>query len=116
MHRPLGFNIGSTNIFSSSSTLTSTNVINLQAKNTLFIKSGVVSSFNLSVLQEIYSTTTPDFCCITFNQTDVEMNSKELMTNSNNFSFTLTDEDNNILDLNGQLVFVAMNRMMHWNY
>ena len=108
LHRPLGFNIGSTKFFPSSSTLTSTNVINLQAKDTLFIKSGVVSSSNLSVLQEIYSTTTPDFCCITFNQTNVEMNSKELMTNSNNFSFTLTDEDNNILDLNGQNIVFSI--------
>ena len=36
------------------------------------------------------------------------MNSKELMTNSNNFSFTLTDEDNNILDLNGQNIVFSI--------
>ena len=36
------------------------------------------------------------------------MNSKELMTNSKNFSFTLTDEDNNILDLNGQNIVFSI--------
>ena len=36
------------------------------------------------------------------------MNSKELMTNSNNFTFTITDEDNNILDLNGQNIVFSI--------
>ena len=108
LHRPLGFNIGSTNTFSSLGSLSSSNVINLQAKDTIFIKSGVVSSSNLSVLQEIYSTTTPDFSCITFTQNNIEMNSKELMTNSNNFTFTITDEDNNVLDLNGQNIIFSI--------
>jgi hypothetical protein len=36
------------------------------------------------------------------------MNSKELMTNSNNFTFTITDEDNNVLDLNGQNIIFSI--------
>ena len=106
--RPFGFTMGSTNTFSSLGSITSSNVINLQAKDTIFIKSGVVSSSNLSVLQEIYSTAIPDFSFITFNQNNIEMNSKELMTNSNNFTFTITDEDNNILDLNGQNIVFSI--------
>ncbi len=38
------------------------------------------------------------------------MNSKELMTNSNNFTFTITDEDqdNNVLDLNAQNIIFSI--------
>ncbi len=108
LHRQLGFHIGSTNTFASLGSLWSSHVINLQAKETIYIKSGVVSSSNLSVLQEIYSTTTPDFSCIKFTQTNIELNSKKIMTNSINFNFTITDEDNNCLDLNRQKLIYSI--------
>ena len=101
LYLPMGFNRGSTNIFSSSF-LTSQNVIRLQAKDTLFIKSNIVANSTKSVLQEIYTSANPDFSVISFIQNDVELNSKQLLYKDNNFSFSITDEDDNILNLNGQ--------------
>ncbi len=74
----MGFNRASTNICSSS-ILQSQNVIRLQAKDTVFIKSNIVSSSNKSILQEIYTSATPDFSVIPFSQNDVALNSKALL-------------------------------------
>ena len=101
LYLPMGFNRGSTNIFSSSY-FTSQNVIRLQAKDTIFIKSNIVANSTKAVLQEIYTTCNPDFSVISFIQNDVELNSKQLLYKDNNFSFSITDEDDNILNLNGQ--------------
>ena len=100
VYLPMGFNRGSTNIFINSF-LTSANVLRLQAKDTIFIKSNIVASSNKSVLQEIYTSCNPDFSVITFLQNDIELNSKEILYKDNTFSFSITDEDDNILDLNG---------------
>ena len=92
LYLPMGFNRASTNIFSSS-ILPSQNVISLQAKDTIFIKSNIVASSTKAVLQEIYTTANPDFSLIIFNQNDVELNSKELLYKDNNYTFSITDED-----------------------
>ena len=107
LYLPMGFNRGSTNIFSSSF-LTSQNVIRLQAKDTIFIKSNIVANSTKSVLQEIYTSANPDFSVISFIQNDVELNSKQLLYKDNNFSFSITDEDDNILNLNGQDVIFSI--------
>ena len=96
----MGFNKNKSYIFIDS-TLICQNVIKLQSKDTIFIKSNVVSSSTDSVLQEIYSAV-PDFSDIIYNQNSIELNSKELIYNSNNITFTITDEDDVPLDLNGQ--------------
>ena len=79
----MGFNRGSTNLFFNSS-LTSSNVIRLQAKDTIFIKSNIVASSTKAVLQEIYT-------------------------------FSITDEDDNILNLNGQDVIFSICCFEHKN-
>ena len=107
LYLPMGFNRGSTNIFSSSF-LTSQNVIRLQAKDTIFIKSNIVANSTKAVLQEIYTSANPDFSVISFIQNDVELNSKQLLYKDNNFSFSITDEDDNILNLNGQDVIFSI--------
>ena len=107
LYLPMGFNRASTNIFSSS-ILPSQNVICLQAKDTIFIKSNIVASSTKAVLQEIYTTANPDFSLIIFNQNDVELNSKELLYKDNNFTFSITDEDDNILNFNGQDVIFSI--------
>ena len=61
-----------------------------------------------AVLQEIYTTANPDFSLITFSQNDVELNSKELVYKDNNFSFSITDEDDNILNFNVQDVIFSI--------
>ena len=93
----MGFNRGSTNLFFNSS-LTSSNVIRLQAKYTIFIKSNIVGNSTQAVLQEIYTTCDPDFSVITYTQANVELNSKELLYKDNNFTFSITDEDDNLLN------------------
>ena len=96
----MGFNKNKSYIFNNNILLCQ-NVIKLQSKDTIFIKSNVVSSSTDSVLQEIYSAV-PDFSDIIYNQNSIELNSKELIYNSNNITFTITDEDDVPLDLNGQ--------------
>ena len=107
LYLPMGFNRASTNIFNNS-ILPSQNVISLQAKDTIFIKSNIVASSTKAVLQEIYTTANPDFSLIIFNQNDVELNSKELLYKDNNFTFSITDEDDNILNFNGQDVIFSI--------
>ena len=107
LYLPMGFNRASTNIFSNNK-LTSQNVIRLQAKDTIFIKSNIVASSTKAVLQEIYTSCNPDFSVITFNQSNVELNSKQLLYRDNNFTFSITDEDDNILNLNGQDVIFSI--------
>ena len=107
LYLPMGFVKASTNVFISGS-LTSANVIRLQAKDTLFIKSNIVSRSNKSVLQEIYTSANPDFSIISFFQNCIELNAKELIYKDNNFNFSITDEDDNVLDLNGQDVVFSI--------
>ena len=91
----MGFNRASTNVFFNNK-LTSQNVIRLQAKDTIFIKSNIVAFSTKAVLQEIYTSWNPDFSVITFNQSNVELNSKQLLYKDNNFTFSITDEDDNV--------------------
>ena len=107
VYLPMGFNRASSNVFISG-LLTSKNVIRLQAKDTIFIKSNIVASSNKAVLQEIYTGCNPDFSVINFLQNDVEFSSKELLYEDNIFSFSITDEDDNVLDLNGQDVIFSI--------
>ena len=76
LYLPMGFNRASANNFTNNK-LTSQNVIRLQAKDTIFIKSNIVASSTKAVLQEIYTSCNPDFSVITYNQSNVELNSKE---------------------------------------
>ena len=88
VYLPTGFNRPSSNVFVGGY-LTSANVILLQPKYTIFSKSNIVASSKKEVLQEIYTGCNPDFSVI-------------------NFSFSITDEDDNVLDLNGQDVVFSI--------
>ena len=41
-------------------------------------------------------------------QNNIELNAKELLYKDNNFTFSITDEDDNILNLNGQEVIFSI--------
>ena len=41
-------------------------------------------------------------------QNNIELNSKELLYKDNSFNFSITDEDDNLLDLNGQDVIFSI--------
>ncbi len=98
----MGFASGSTNTFVAN-TLTSTQVINLQKENTLFLHSDIANNGSDNILQEVFSTQSADYSSIVFQQYNIDGYSKDIVGNSNNvYRFYLTDEDSNSIDLNGQ--------------
>ena len=99
--KPIGFNTNTSNRFIND-TLTSTNVINLQAEHTVYIRSDVCrNGDNSDILQEI-DTSVKFFEEIVYQTTDVEANAKEITTNKHNvYKFHLTDARGREVDLNG---------------
>jgi hypothetical protein len=98
----MGFATGSTNTFVANS-LVSTQVINMQAENCLYLHSDICTNGDDDVLQEVFSNGTSDFAAITFQQQCIDGYSKQITNNSNNvYRFNLTDENNIPINLNGQ--------------
>lgn len=101
LYECFGFNENSTNTFSGNS-LTSENIIKLQAEDTIFIHSDICQNENDNVLQEIYAADNPNFANITFVQNNLESYSKHLTTTQNNiYNFQITNENDVELELNG---------------
>lgn len=96
-----GFANSTTNAFVSSS-LVSTNAINLSSKTRLFLKSNICNLANNQVLQEIFSSSVQDNSIITYQQNEIDANSKLFLAQDDNlFTFQLCDRFNNVVDLNG---------------
>lgn len=96
-----GFVNGSTVNFVAQS-LVSVNAINLASKTRLFLKSNVCSLANGQILQEIFSSSVQDNSIVTYQQNEIEANSKLFLQQDDNaFSFQLCDRFNNVVDLNG---------------
>lgn len=114
LYEPCGFNFGSTNVFtdvSGVSTLVSVNVIKLQREDTLLINSDICSNDNSTgVLQEVFSATNdPNYCNIVYTMNDLEICSKKLTNASAKiFRFTITDENFNVINLNGLNVTIVL--------
>lgn len=108
VYESLGFNLNTTYTFLSN-TLISIGVINLKPENTVFLHSSICSNKNDDILQEVYSNSAT-YSSIVFQQFDVESNSKEIAFNQScSYRFYLTDENNNIINLNNQnIVFTLM--------
>lgn len=106
----MGFEPNSHNVFSGN-VLVSVNVCKLQAKDTLYLKSDMVENGDNAVLQEIF-TNVPDFSTITFdvgNAGGPRANRRRLRSNrSNVYSFAITDDEDNQLDLNGLNVVFSL--------
>jgi hypothetical protein len=102
MYEPLGFNANTTNQFSANS-LTSVNVPNLSIETTLFIHSDICQNREGdNVLQEVYDTGQSTFSYIIFlNPIPMEYSKPMPNSSSNTFAFWLTDENGNIVNLNG---------------
>lgn len=101
LYEQMGFDKNSTNVFSSSS-LTSTNVVNFQLETTLFLRSDICQNRGNNILQNITSTGNSDFSYITYQNFNLDMYSKTFTSNSSNsYRFTLTDEDGHVINLNG---------------
>lgn len=101
MFQQMGFSQNSTNTFSVSGTLISTNVINFQIISSIFINSDMC--VEEGVLQEIHSIGAfPSNAYIFYQQFNYDITSKQLLTKGNNsWSFTLLDEYEREIDLNG---------------
>ncbi|EGG24698.1 hypothetical protein DFA_02942 [Cavenderia fasciculata] len=112
LFRHLGFNKDSTNKFNNN-ILESTNVINLQSDNVLFIHSDLCSNGDDDILQEVYSAAgNADFSNIHWQNYDVESYSKQLVSNTKtSFTIYLTDQDGNEVNLNGTYRIYRIKKM-----
>jgi hypothetical protein len=102
MFQQLGFSQNSSNSFDDiTGTLTSTNVINFQIINSIFITSDMC--VEEGYLQELHNVgTSQSNAYIFFQQVNFDLTSKQLLTNtSNSWSFSLIDEFEREIDLNG---------------
>ena len=102
MFQQMGFDGSSTNTFDpATGTLTSTNQINFQIISSIFITSDLCVEED--VFQEIYNVgTVISSAFIYFQQNTYDMNTKRLLTNSNNsWNFVLLDQLDREIYLNG---------------
>lgn len=108
VYEPLGFNANSTNQFVGNS-LTSTNVIKLQAEDTIYIRSDLVTNGFDNTLQEVFSTSDPSYASINFISPSPEGYAKRITSNrSTVFNFYITDENKRPIDLNGQNLQIVL--------
>ena len=102
LFEPLGFLSNSTNIFTGT-TLISTCVIKLQSEDRLLIHSNIVENPGTDdILVSINSTTSINYSSIDYECVSPEFYSHKLSSSDNNtYNFTLTDEDGELIQLNG---------------
>ncbi len=102
MFEPMGFLPGSTNVFSGT-TLISETVIKLQSEDRLLIHSNVASNPTADdVLVSINSTTSINYSSIAWECPSPAYYSHLINSeNQNVFNFSLTDENNELIPLNG---------------
>jgi hypothetical protein len=102
MSQCMGFNPNTTNTFSGD-TLTSTNVINLQSEDSIFIHCDLIDGVTDDILQEIYANVGNSyFSNIHFQQFELEGNSRLLKSSTGGtVQFRITDENGNRLQQNG---------------
>lgn len=81
---------------------TSDNVVNFRLKDTLQVHSNICSAGKDDCLQDIVIAGLPNFSSLVYNSTEALMNAKLLnTTGSNTYYLRITDEDGQIIDLNG---------------
>lgn len=101
LHEQMGFDLGSTNNFVGTQ-LISKNVVKFTLEDTLYIHSDLVTGQQDDVLQEIFTAGSFDFSSIKFqNYTPIEYSKVLSTSNNNSYRFTITDEDDRIINLNG---------------
>lgn len=101
LFEPFGFFASSTNAFSGT-TLTSTCVIKLQSEDRLLIHSNMVNNGRDDILVSINSTTNINYSSIDYECPAPEFYCHALQSEKNNtYSFSLTDENSELIQLNG---------------
>ena len=101
LYELLGFDSDSVNTFVSG-TLVSQNVSTLQAESTININSNIVQSPLNNILESVFTTNTPTFGVVEYlcpNPTEYARPFSG--ANANSYYFSLSDEDFNQIDLNG---------------
>jgi len=109
----MGFERGSTNTFTilqNHSELTSVNICNFQRESTLFLHSNVADNQNDDILLEMFASGNPDLSNINFeNQGNLEEHSKLITASqNNNYTFYLTDEYGQGINLNGINMLITL--------
>jgi hypothetical protein len=115
---PFGFNPNTTNTFDNvSNSLTSVNVIKLQAEDRLILHCDIVSSAgNDDILLSFNSTTNVNYSSISFINYAPEFTSKRIKSCvSLSAHFYLTDEANNAIFLNGLNITLTLMFFKHNN-
>jgi hypothetical protein len=109
LYEQLGFNKNSTNTFTTN-VLNSTNVINLQLESTLFLHSDLCIDRGNDILHNIIVSGNSDYSNVVYFNNNVDIYSKKINhNNSNVYYFRLTNEDNELINLNGlNIVFTIM--------
>ena len=111
VYEQLGFEPNSVNTFVADQ-LNSKNVIKLQKEDSVFIHSNIITSANgeKNVLQEIFAASGEStYSNIVFKCSDIQAYSKDFNGKNNGiFTFTITDENREILDLNGQNIVITI--------
>jgi hypothetical protein len=103
----MGFDETSDNLFVAN-TLQSANVVDFVSTSTLFLHSDIVQDQS-SVLQEVYSDNSIPFSNLVYNCKFPAMYSKALRTStSDTFNFSLTDEHDQEVDLNGHDICITL--------
>ena len=89
-------------------TLTSTNVLDFISTSTLFLHSDMVMD-KTSILQEVYADNSIPFSNLVYNCRDTNMYSKSMQnTQSGVFNFSLCDEHDLEVNLNGQDICITL--------
>lgn len=101
LYEQLGFNRDSSNTFVGDS-LQSVNCCNLNAENNLVLHSNIVDDGNNGMLSNILSSSSNSFDYIIYNNNRLhELSRKIVRSKGDLYSFSLTNEDNIPIDLNG---------------
>jgi hypothetical protein len=108
LYMQFGFVQGSSNVFIGNS-LKSTNVVNFVVESTLFLHSNLVSD-GTDILQAFFSTSDKALTNVVWLNPDPITYSKKINDNaSQSISFSLTDENGGLINLNGQeMVFTLL--------
>ena len=107
LDRQMGFAIGTYDFVGDS--LESENVCNLNPENVLVLHSSMVNERN-GHLKAIMSSSTNSYDYIIFENKSIHETAKKMVRSKNNvYSFTLTDSNNQLIELNGnELVFTII--------
>jgi len=101
LYDQLGFNYNTSNQFVANK-ITSTNVIVMQLEQTIQIRTNMVgNSLGENIIQTIYSSG-QDYTNLNYQVNDIQANSRKFIGSSNNkFTFYLTNENGEEIDLQG---------------